>query len=315
MIAETAIRTLGPQETGLIILKTLAYFDIFNYPLSEKEIKNFLGCSVDDEMFDVAMKQLIFERVVFAVNGFYSLDDNAQKVQRRLEGNRRARKLLPIAARIGSFLYKFPYVRGVGISGSLSKNYADKKADIDFFIVTKKNRLWIARTILHLFKKSTFLLGRQHYYCMNYFVDEDALAIPERNVYTATEVITLLPVAGVFVMKNFFKANDWSRKWYPVYVADNNLEVSSRPSMLKKIAESALNGKMGDRFDNFLFHVTARRWKKKEMRELKNSKGKIMNLVTGKHSSRSDPEAFQQKIVNLHHHKIEVLKQRWPGLE
>ncbi|HET9825584.1 MAG TPA: hypothetical protein VFP87_09620, partial [Chitinophagaceae bacterium] len=207
-------------------------------------------------------------------------------------------------------LYKFPYVRGVAVSGSLSKNYADKKADIDFFIITKANRLWIARTILHLFKKVTFLIGHQHYYCMNYFIDEEALAIEEKNIYTATEVITLLPVAGPRGLDNFFQANVWSREWFPGYVPDQTVEISDVSSLFKKIGEKIFDGNIGDLFDNYLFRWTTRRWKKKEMLKLKNAKGRIMNLLTGKHFSKSDPGAFQQKIVSQHHDKIEKLKVR-----
>jgi hypothetical protein len=93
-------------------------------------------------------------------------------------------------------LYRFPFVRGIGISGSLSKNYADEDADIDFFIITSRNHLWIARTFLHGLKKLSFLVGKQDWYCMNYFIDEEALVIAEKNIFTATEVVTLKPVCG-----------------------------------------------------------------------------------------------------------------------
>ena len=57
---------------------------------------------------------------------------------------------------------------------------------------------------MHLFKKLTFLTGRQHYYCMNYFVDEAALEVNNKNIFTAMEVKTLLPAAGPELMDQFF---------------------------------------------------------------------------------------------------------------
>jgi hypothetical protein len=87
----------------------------------------------------------------------------------------------------------------------LSKNFADERADIDYFVVTKANRLWIARTLMHLFKKLTFLVGKQHYFCMNYFVDEEALTIQEKNLFTAVEVATLIPVCGNGSMESFLR--------------------------------------------------------------------------------------------------------------
>jgi predicted nucleotidyltransferase len=133
-----------------------------------------------------------------------------------MQGNLRAQSLIVKATRIGAFLHKFPYVRAVAVSGSLSKNYADKKADIDFFIITKANRLWIARTILHLFKKFTFLVGKQNFFCMNYFVDEEALVIPEKNIYTGCGDRYMLPVAGTFTLNKFFDKNQWTKKWLPL---------------------------------------------------------------------------------------------------
>jgi len=311
MIAGADIREPLVKKAGLTILKTLAYFDIFDYPLSQNEIQNLLQEDVDDSIFVEAIKRLVLDEIVFSLDGFFALHNKPATVEKRLQGNMRARKLLPTARKIGSFLFKFPYVRGVAISGSLSKNYSDKKGDIDFFIITKANRLWIARTILHLFKKTTFLVGRQHYYCMNYFVDEEALSIQERNVYTATEVITLLPVAGPAAMDKFFEENAWSKELFPAYVPDGAPKISGKTSALKAFGERILNR---DGLDNFLFQWTSRRWKNKEMRKLKNSKGKVMNLVTGKHFSKSDPEAFQQKILSLYHSRIKKLADQWGSM-
>src|SRR6202022_4223033 len=91
------------------------------------------------------------------------------------------------------------------------------RSDIDFFIITKANRLWIARTLMHLFKKLTFLTGHQGWYCMNYYVDEEALQIEEKNIFTATELITLLPVCGNGTMEEFFRANNWASSYFPNY--------------------------------------------------------------------------------------------------
>jgi predicted nucleotidyltransferase len=60
------------------------------------------------------------------------MQDNSLLWERRIKGNRNAEQILNTAYKISRILYQFPYVRGIGISGSLSKNFADKNADIDF---------------------------------------------------------------------------------------------------------------------------------------------------------------------------------------
>jgi hypothetical protein len=311
MIQAIDLRNVTMQKAGLTILKTLAYFDIFDYPLYEEEIKNFLGCSVNDPVFTLVIQRLVSDEIIFKLGELYSLQNDWQKTAKRLQGNYRAQKLFPKAIRIGTFLYKFPYVRAVGISGSLSKNYADEKADFDFFIITKANRLWIARTILHLFKKFTFLVGKQNLYCMNYFVDEEALKIKEKNIYTATEIVTLFPVAGYATISEFLRTNKWVAEWLPVYAPDQRLKISEKGSLLKKLTEWIFDNKTGNRIDDLFFKWTTRRWKKKEKMGRKNSKGRVMNLVTNKHFSKSNPEAFQEKIVELYKTKVEELESRW----
>lgn len=308
MIPLSDLKNVSTEKAELTILKTLAYFDIFDYPLTEKEIKNFLDSPLTDDEFRSALEELVLSKTVFRFAEFYFLHDDPFTVERRLAGNRRAQKLIWKAEKIGRFLHQFPYVRAVAISGSLSKGYAEEKADIDFFIITKANRLWISRTCLHLFKKLTFLVGRQDLYCMNYFIDEDVLTIQEKNIYTATEIVTLYPVSGSSVIRGFFDANEWVEEWLPEYPFPDGSRRMERRSLFKNFAEWFFDQRFGNWVDNALFKWTTRRWQRKEKRREKNSKGRVMNLVTNKHFAKSDPEAFQKKIVELYEARIEELK-------
>ena len=191
------------------ILKLLAYFDIFHYPLTKNEIRQSLTSPFTEEELDQMLRGLLSRQSIFLHLGFYSIHNTPMLAHRRTEGNARAEKMMPRAFSIGRFLYHFPFVRAIAISGSLSKNFADEKADIDFFIITKANRLWIARTIMHLFKKLTFITGHQHYFCMNYYIDEEGMKIESQNIYTAIEIATLLPVSGKKDLDNFFVINNW----------------------------------------------------------------------------------------------------------
>ena len=144
------------------ILATLAYFDMFNYPLTRAEVYLFLGNKFNYDSFGDAIRCLVDNGTIYQFDKFYTLSPDHYIVVRRLEGNQKAAELIKIAERVGSLLIKFPYVRGIAISGSLSKNFADADSDVDLFIITEKNRLWIARTIMHCFKKLTFLVNKEH---------------------------------------------------------------------------------------------------------------------------------------------------------
>ena len=65
----------------------------------------------------------------------------------------------------------------------------------------------------------------------------------------------------------------------------------------KKFAEWIFNNKPGDYLDNWLLKITTRRWQRKNSKGKRNKNGHTMNLITGKHFSRSNPGAFQEKVL------------------
>jgi hypothetical protein len=286
------------------ILKTMAYFDVFHYPLTLKDICHFLDVTAEEEAIGLETEALVEEGRLYRIGAFYSLHDNPALAMRRLRGEAHADELLVIANRGARLLYQFPYVRGVCISGSLSKRCADDKADIDYFIITKANRLWIARTLMHLFKKLTYLRGHQHRYCMNYYVDEDALEIMEKNVFTAVELFTLMPVCGNGGLTRFFRANEWAGRFFPRYGKEKREVGDHRPGLLKRVIERIFDHPLGDRLENYLRSLTDRRWKQKTERGDVNMKGDTMTLQCGAHYSRPDPGIFQQRILNRYQSRI-----------
>lgn len=287
------------------IVRVLAYFDMFAYPVSEEEIQFFLDKKAERSTLQEALRVLQAEKYIFRYDRFYSLRDDSSLAGKRIRENQRAAAMMVTARKVAAFLYRFPYVRGIGISGSLSKNVAGEKADIDFFIITRANRLWIARTLMHLFKKLTFLVGKQHWYCMNYYVDEEALQIEEQNVFTAMELITLIPVSGNGTMQKFFTANEWATVYYPSYAGKaGGSKTSARHFWLKSLVERLFNNKTGDRLDDYLMRLTSKRWQQKEDEERVNMNGRRMGLRTGKHYSKPNPAFMQHSLLSLYKNKL-----------
>jgi len=304
------IPSLDMQEMEESILGALAYFDIFYYPLTLSEIRQFRQLKGADTDLESCLADLVSRRIVFRTGDLYSVQNNPLLAYRRKEGNQKASYLLTKAARVGRFLQKFPFVRAVGISGSLSKNFADRRADFDFFIITAPNRLWIARTLMHLYKKWVTLFGRQHFYCMNYYIDEEALLLEDRNIFSAIELKTLLPVSGSTSMHKLFAENNWTEYWLPHCDYRKQEKKDKSPSIFKRSFEWLFDNKTGNKLDDYFFHLTTRRWKNKEVKGKKNEKGQIMRLNTGKHFAKSNPGAFQEKVLAIYEKKMEDLRIR-----
>jgi hypothetical protein len=283
----------------------VAYHDIFRYPVTAAEIWRFLDQPVSREQLSIQLEEMVAASQLYVQDGLYTAKEDPSLIERRHDGNIRAAELLPIGYCIGRFLGKFPFVRGVGISGSLSKDFADDQADIDYFIITKANRLWIARTLLHCLKKLSFLIGKQHWFCMNYFIDEDALLMPEQNLFIAIETTTLKPVSGKAIPA-FFSANLWARKYFPNQ-RPATVDIPDGDSWPKRTLEWLLNVIAGERLDNWLMRLTHKRWQRKEQQQRVNSKGFPLALRIAKHYGRPNPEHLQKKILGMYAEKSRTM--------
>jgi len=293
------------------ILATLAYFDMWDYPLTYGEIFLFLENKYGQYDFTEALDQLVANKLVFHFDRFYSLKNDYMIAVKRNKGNKKAAELINKAKEVGAFLIRFPYVRGVGISGSLSKNCADDNSDIDFFIITERNRLWIARTLMHMFKKLTFLVGKQHNYCMNYYIDEVQLQIVEKNIYTAIEVATIIPLEGDVTFENFYKANAWMHDFLPNKCMRLATALPLKKPWYKAFAERLFNNPFGNWLDNTLMQITSGRWNKKtEMKKL-NMRGNVMSMAASKHFAKPSPENFQKKLIERYRVKVSMLLQEF----
>lgn len=263
-------------------LRVLAYYHIFHHPLDANEIKDRLNIrNVGLEAIQSVLLDLAEIGAIISHDQYYFLKDSLSIVQKRKEGEIRAKKLMKVAKRMSKIIYWFPFVRGVFISGSLSKGSVPKDADIDYFIITKKNRLWIARTTLVMFKR-LFLLGSKKYFCVNYFVDEDNLEIPDKNIFTATEVSTVIPLQGRLYCEKFMVENSWYLDFYP----NVNLPESkaTHPDFLKKVSQTILEA--------FFFNEIAEKLDKSFM---KKTYSRWTNMYGNKYSDEEFELAFRSK--------------------
>ena len=147
---------MGNENLKNNILRTLLYYDIFSYPLTTDEVFTFLPQNtVTPTEIKQTIEQLSSEpETPFDIkNGYVYIKPKQQNITLRLEREEISKTSWKKARFMTHIIKRCPFVRAVMVSGSLSKNNSDKTSDLDFFIITKPNRLWISRTLLMLFKK------------------------------------------------------------------------------------------------------------------------------------------------------------------
>jgi hypothetical protein len=258
-----------------------------------------------------ALDALVKQQYLWRFGEFYSVEPAEASVVRRLKGNSEAQRYLPLAAQQARFISKFPFVRAVMASGSLSKNYMDENSDFDFFIVTAPNRLWISRTLLVSYKRY-FLKNSHKHFCVNYFIDANHLEIEEKNLFTATELATVLPLQGGDYYKKLMDVNStWLSGYFPnAKVRDTRGVPSGKPGFWKRVIEKGIDVFLGVLWENMLMKLTMRRWKKLYATSY-NSTDFTIAFKTKKHVSKNHPQNFQKKVMAIYKEKLEAFNKKF----
>jgi hypothetical protein len=290
------------------VLKTLLYFDIFDYPLKTDEIFRFLGMNsiqkrdVEQSLFDLAKQNLL----EFS-EGFYGFPPLSAKVNRRLKGNALAAASMPKAQAQALLIAKFPFVRSVMASGSLSKDYMDEDSDLDFFIITRNRRLWIARTLLVLYKR-LFLSNSHKDFCVNYFIDESHVGIAEHNLFTATELVIPLYNSDAYI--KLIQANPWLKGYFPNFKPKNCKDVPPlKFTPARKITENFLDI-IGGPLERIFLTLTMKRWRKLYANKYAKQDFSIA-FKTNKHVSKNHPRNYQKKVMELYLQKLESFSHQY----
>jgi hypothetical protein len=205
------------------ILKTLLYSDIFNYPLTKTEIWRYLISNKKTSISDTESTLNKIKTINFK-NGLYFLRGREKLVNLRQEKEKISAKKLKKAQKIIQKLFLISTIRFIGISGNLALKNAEDKDDIDLFIITKKNTIWLTRLLvilvlnfLGVYRKRGDKNVRDKI-CTNMFLDEGALSFSRKrkNIFTAHEIAQLRPILGKKdTYEKLIGANKWIMDYLP----------------------------------------------------------------------------------------------------
>jgi hypothetical protein len=291
------------------IIRTLAYYDIFFYPLTAEEIYFNLGENhTSPDEIKKELKNLSSNNIVYCKGEFFQLNNDDKYIQRRIFGNELAEKRLKTARRVSSFISRFPFIRGILLSGSISKGFMEEDSDIDYFVITHPNRVWFSRLMLMLFKK-LFLFNSKKIFCINYFIDSENLEIEEKNIFTATEIVTLLPTFGISMYEEFYNKNLWVRKFYPNFPMRETDDVLDRKNgVIKSLLEKTLGNRLGDKFDDYAMALF-KRFNKSKYKYYNKEEFKLA-FKSSKKESKHHPKFFQKRVLDEFDQRLKILEDR-----
>jgi len=262
------------------ILKTIAYFDLFDFPLTAEEIKEYLynyNKPIHIKEIKGTLEQMKEDEIIEEIKEHFVLKERVSIVEVRKARKFIAEKLWNRTKLYGQYMRTVPFVRMVAVCNNLSYDNPNEQSDIDLFIVIKPGRMWLARLIISLIlqfygvrRHGNKIAGR---FCLSFFVttnklNMEYLQIKPLDPYLAYWTKLLSPIYGEEIYEEFKKENEtWIKEKYGLKFSDDSkkhMYVES-DSKLKKFFEWLFGGLIG----NLIERLLKKSFKKRTLHKMK----------------------------------------------
>lgn len=240
------------------MLRTLAFFDLFDHPLTRYELYAWMQrgqrCSWNAFCEELA----VLERAgrVRVSEGMVTLAGRERLVETRQGRHAGIARNMKRAIRAARLLRRVPFVEMVAVCNRLSVGHPHEESDIDVFIVIRDGRLWFGRllvtAVLQVFRlrrHDGHIAGRV---CLSFYLTPraaplDAIALHDRDdVYLRYWIAHLVPLfVRSGVMEDFWSANEWAHRAMHQAPAPQPL-LRGRTPLLALAAELILGGWIGN---------------------------------------------------------------------
>jgi len=279
------------------VLATIAYYDILDYPLTGLEVFKYLinplhVIAQSDLKKNLELEPLnktsfldilkilenkSLKKIIDEKNGFYCIrkarlrpagsgNPNApiridKLVKQRIERQKIAVARWKKVYKVIKFLQPCPFIKMIAVCNSLAIDNSKKQADIDFFIIVKRNRIWLTRFLITFI---VWLLGEWRHkkriagkICLSFYITDQALnlksiTIEPYDIYLAHWVAQLKPVyCRNQIYEEFISENQWLRNYLLNFdqilnIRHPEFKTNKFLSFIQKLLEKILIGWLGN---------------------------------------------------------------------
>jgi hypothetical protein len=277
------------------ILKTVAYADLFDYPLTLHEIKRYLIESPEDRSVKEALNRMTADLRLIYTDGFYYLPRREGIIKIRQGRRAASQPKLQKAKQVAAVLKFIPWIKLIGVTGALAMENSDEGDDIDLMIITSPNRLWLTRGMVATFLRLTGQYRRpgkiKDRICPNLMIGGDALEFHDRDLFTAHEIVQMKPVfERGNTYQRFLEANAWVKEFLP-----NAIKASSKFKIqsLKFSSKFKVVNVFFDFLENLAYEIQLKYMEKKKTTE-----------ITTPSVIRFHPQDVRQKVLDEYQKRV-----------
>lgn len=216
LASRSSLPELNPVEAA--IARGVLYSALFDYPLTLAQLRQTLTDIrlTPSEILATVRGSAPLAAHIESRDGFFFPAGASQLVDVRRHRERRSRTFLAAHRPLLRLIASLPYVRMVGLSGSIAHLNLEHGGDLDLFIVTRGRHVWTTAVVVILLAR---LLGRRRTLCANFIVADTSLVFEPQDFYTASQIIGMKPITGTDTFRAILDANPFVRTFFPNYHA------------------------------------------------------------------------------------------------
>lgn len=284
------------------IINVVAYFDMFDFPLTDFEVWKFLG-----EKCDYMEVRNILSKIsqVETKNGFYFLKGRENIIRTRLDRYNFTDRKFKRALKVAKIYRLIPWVKMVAVANVIGAHNLKDGSDIDVFIISEKNKIWLTRFFCAGIAKILGLRPSENNsrdkICLNFYLSEEDMDL-KKFMVGKDDIYFIYWLANLIIIydkgetyKKFIQANNWLKNYLPNWQE-------------AKMVNRRFIEERKDLFINFLFNFIFGHldnlFKKIQLRMLPVEMKKIMNKDTR--------VVINDKVLKLHiKDRREEYRKRW----
>lgn len=233
------IKTEEIEKIREAIVKTIAFFDLFDYPVTAWEIwrlglwqnnrinyNDLIGIlSSEPHPNPPLRKGRELSETISHKNGFYFLQGRNAIIKKRMGRYNLSDKKFKRAIIIARIFKFIPWVKMIALSNVIGAHNLKKQSDIDLFVITKPKRIWLTRffcaglmSILGLRPKPG---KEENKICLNFYISEadlnlEKFMLEKIDIYFIYWLACLVPIYNKDdSYDKFIKVNNWLKEYLP----------------------------------------------------------------------------------------------------
>lgn len=189
----------------------------FQSAFTADQVYRYLRIPMPRHAFDAAVEELISEKRLVCIGGMLLSSNTDAICQEKRQWSRalfeREKAALKIVAGI-------PWVRFLALTGANAFESCQHEDDLDLFMITSRNRLWLCYALMVLVSK---LLRRRRVWCLNFLVDEEHLQ-QQRDYFTAVQIMQMIPLIESAPGNELLQQNSWIPEVLPNAILKANAD-------------------------------------------------------------------------------------------